>query len=66
MPKLKTNRGAAKRFKVSKNGKVIGGAACLRHGMRKRPQKMKRQGRGPMVLSKPDARIILKNFLVNA
>ena len=65
MPKLKTNRGAAKRFKISKSGKVTGGAAFLRHGLRKRSQKMKRQARGTMVLSRPDARLILKKFLVN-
>jgi len=33
MPKMKTNRSAAKRFKVSGTGKVVGYHASKRHGM---------------------------------
>ena len=41
-------------------------AAGKRHGMVKRPQKMKRNARGTMVLTPQDGEIILKNFLRNA
>ena len=33
MPKMKTNRAAAKRFKVSGTGKAIRGHSGVRHGM---------------------------------
>ena len=33
MPKLKTNRAAAKRFKLSGTGKAMRGRSGLRHGM---------------------------------
>ena len=36
MPKLKTNSGAKKRFKVTGSGKVIRAHAGKRHGMIKR------------------------------
>lgn len=40
--KMKTNRGAAKRFKVRSSGKIKRKRAFLRHGMRKKPAKVKR------------------------
>jgi len=63
MPKLKTKSGAKKRFKLTASGNVRAQAAGKRHGMVKRPQKMKRKARGMMTLSDSDARIIKKNFL---
>jgi len=66
MPKLKTHSGSKKRFKVTADRHVKAQAAGKRHGMVKRPQKMKRKARGMMVLHDQDARIILKNFLRNA
>ena len=62
MPKMKTKSGAKKRFKVTASGKVVGSPAFLSHNLRKRPQKMKRQARGTMILSEPDAKVI-KRFL---
>lgn len=56
MPKMKTKSGAKKRFKVTATGKVLGSYAFKSHNLRKRSQKMKRQARGMMVLSAPDAR----------
>ncbi len=47
MPKMKTNRGAAKRFKVKKSGKVKRGAAYRSHILTKKSQKRKRNLRGP-------------------
>ena len=58
MPKLKTKSSAKKRFKTTATGKVRAGVAFKRHNLRKRSQKMKRQARGTMILSAPDARIV--------
>ncbi len=63
MPKLKTKSSAKKRFRLTATGKVRMNFAYKRHGMRKRPQKMKRKARGTKLASAPDARIILRNFL---
>ncbi|MBT4880236.1 MAG: 50S ribosomal protein L35 [Alphaproteobacteria bacterium] len=60
MPKMKTKSSVKKRFRVTATGKIKVGAAFKRHNLRKRSQKMKRQSRGTMVLSQPDARIIRK------
>ena len=66
MPKLKTKSGAKKRFKVTASGKVRVQSAYMRHGMRKRSQKMKRNARGTKLLAPADAKIVLRNFLPNA
>jgi large subunit ribosomal protein L35 len=42
MPKMKSNRGAAKRFKVSKNGKVMRSKANKSHILTKKKRKRKR------------------------
>ena len=63
MPKLKTKSSAKKRFKVSATGKVKSKNAFTRHMMRNKSTKMKRQARGTMVLSFPDALKILINYL---
>ena len=42
MPKIKTHSGAKKRFKVSKNGKVMRAHANKRHILNKKPTKRKR------------------------
>ncbi|MDR3186884.1 MAG: 50S ribosomal protein L35 [Holosporaceae bacterium] len=60
MPKLKTKSAAKKRFRFSSSGKVIAQASFKRHNLRKRPQKMKRQARGTMILSPNDSKNILK------
>lgn len=43
MPKMKTHRGAAKRFTVTKSGKVKFKRANLRHNLSHRTKKVKRQ-----------------------
>lgn len=58
MPKLKTKASAKKRFRLTGTGKVRVGAAGLRHMLRRRSQKMKRQARGTMILSDQDAKIV--------
>lgn len=65
MPKMKTKSGAKKRFKLTATGRVKAGSALLNHGMRKRPQKMKRKARGTMILADADAKIVKKNYLPN-
>ncbi len=63
MPKMKTKSGAKKRFKVTKSGKVKSKQAFMRHMQMNKPKSMKRKARGTDVLSDPDARIVLRNFL---
>jgi large subunit ribosomal protein L35 len=53
MPKLKTNRGAAKRFRKTANGFKAGGA-FKRHILTKKSTKTKRQQRGPMAVHASD------------
>ncbi len=58
MPKMKTHRGAAKRFKKTKN-KIKRGAAYRSHILTKKSPKTKRHLRAPHYVSKVDeARII--------
>ena len=63
MPKMKTKSGAKKRFKVTKSGKVKSKQAYMRHMQMNKPKSMKRKARGTGLLSDPDARIVLRNFL---
>jgi large subunit ribosomal protein L35 len=65
MPKMKTNSGAKKRFKLTASGKVKVGQAGKQHGMIKRSNKFIRQARGTMVMAEPDARVIRRHFLPN-
>ena len=46
MPKMKTNRGAAKRFKRTGTGQLKRASANRRHIMMKKEQKRKRHLRG--------------------
>ena len=60
MPKLKTHSGAKKRFKLSKNGKVIRGHAYMSHlcnGHGKTP-KTKRHARGTTVTDHTNANAV--------
>ena len=60
MPKLKSKSGAKKRFRATGTGKILHNHACKRHGLRKRPQDMKRQSRGTTLLSAADVKIVRK------
>lgn len=46
MPKIKTNSGAKKRFKISKNGKIKRGYAFISHQPTLKSRKKKRHSRG--------------------
>ncbi|MCE9626216.1 MAG: 50S ribosomal protein L35 [Deltaproteobacteria bacterium] len=52
MPKLKSKRGAKKRFKVTATGKVMAGQMNKRHILTGKPKKRKRQLRGTRVVNK--------------
>jgi len=54
--KLKTHKGAAKRFKISGTGKVLRGAAFKRHILTSKTTKVKRHLRGSKVVTPGDAR----------
>jgi large subunit ribosomal protein L35 len=60
MGKLKTNRSAAKRFAVSKTGKVKHKKAYLRHLLSSKGRARKRHLRRPGILNPTDARKIRK------
>lgn len=51
MPKIKTHRGAAKRMKVTKNGKVKYQKANRRHLLENKSAKRKRQACKPQFVS---------------
>ncbi len=58
MPKLKTKRGAAKRFGMTKSGKIKRGKACASHILTKKSSKRKRGLRKADIVSKADKRAI--------
>ena len=64
MPKQKTHRGAAKRFKISGGGKVVRHQSMCSHIMTKKTTKRKRQLRQQTVTTGKPARNI-KELLHN-
>jgi len=56
MPKLKTHRGAAKRFKRTKNGKFLRGKAFKQHILSSKTTKRKRHLRGTTTVSEAESR----------
>ena len=56
MPKLKSHRGAAKRFKKTGTGKFLRGKAFKRHILTSKPTRRKRHNRGTVVVSPADVR----------
>ena len=55
MPKLKSHRGAAKRFKKTGTGKIVRAKAFKRHILTSKPTRRKRQARGTQVVDAGDA-----------
>ena len=55
MPKLKTHRGAAKRFKKSASGKFLRSSAFKRHILTSKTTKRKRGLRGDKVVTDQDS-----------
>lgn len=60
MPKLKTNRGAAKRFRAKGNGKFKAGQSHLRHILTKKSAKRKRQLGSPKHVADVDTAAVRK------
>ena len=58
MPKLKTHRGAAKRFSFTKSGKIKRGKAYKSHILTKKAQKRKRGLRKATTLTSADLKRI--------
>jgi len=58
MPKLKTNRSAAKRFKVTKSGKVMRRLAFHSHILTKKSPKRRRRLRSEVELKSADRKRI--------
>jgi large subunit ribosomal protein L35 len=56
MPKMKTNRAAAKRFRVTGTGKVVRNQAKKRHLLTGKTPKSKRQLGGSVVVKSGDAK----------
>ncbi|NMB26196.1 MAG: 50S ribosomal protein L35 [Firmicutes bacterium] len=56
MPKLKTHRGAAKRFKVTGSGKIRRSKAYKSHILEKKSSKRKRNLRQPTLVDSADAK----------
>lgn len=60
MPKLKTKKAAAKRFKKTGSGKIKRGNVNRRHILESKSKKNKRQGRRDVVISPTDVRRVKK------
>ena len=58
MPKMKTNRGAAKRFRKSGTGKFKRGQSFRRHIRTKKSTKRKRHLREPSQVAACDSRMV--------
>ena len=56
MPKLKTHRGAAKRFRVTRSGKVMGNHSTKSHKLVKKGPARRQDLRGPAHLTETDGR----------
>ncbi|MFH1541516.1 MAG: 50S ribosomal protein L35 [bacterium] len=54
MPKQKTRRAAAKRFRITKKGKIVRRHAGMRHMLESRSKKKKRSLRGSVLVDKAD------------
>ncbi len=60
MPKMKTNRGAAKRFRVTKSGKIKRNQSHRRHILTKKSTKRKRHLRSDSYVCECDVPSIKK------
>ena len=58
MPKMKTRRGAAKRFKVTGSGRIKRNKANHRHMLIRRSNKAKRKMRQAGILKTGDAKLV--------
>ncbi|MGI6032257.1 MAG: 50S ribosomal protein L35 [Coriobacteriales bacterium] len=62
MPKMKTHKGTAKRFRVTGSGKIMRAKAYKSHILTKKSQKRKRNFRHETEVAKSDAKVVKKNL----
>ena len=62
MPKMKTQRGSAKRFRVTGSGKIMRAKGYKSHILTKKSPKRKRNFRKETVVSEADKRVIARNL----
>ena len=60
MPKMKTNRGAAKRFKTTGTGKIVRGKAFTSHILTKKSTKQKRNLRKSGILDSANVKNVAR------
>lgn len=60
MPKMKTHRGAAKRYSVTGSGKIKRARAYKSHILTKKTTKRKRNLRKPAYVSEAEAKVVRK------
>ncbi len=62
MPKMKTHRGSAKRFRVTGSGKIMRAKAYKSHILTKKSPKRKRNFRKETVIAEADRKVIARNL----
>ncbi len=62
MPKMRTHKGAAKRFRVTGSGKIMRGKAFKSHILTKKSPKRKRNFRHETEIAPSDTNVIKKNL----
>ena len=62
MPKMKTHRGTAKRFRVTGSGKTIRAKAYKSHIMTKKSQMRKRNFRHETEVATADSKVVARNL----
>ena len=62
MPKMKTHKGTAKRFRVTGSGKIMRAKAFKSHILTKKSQKRKRNFRKEPELSAADTTVVKRNL----
>jgi large subunit ribosomal protein L35 len=66
MPKMKTNSGAKKRFKITGTGKIVHKQAGKRHNLNKKSQNRIRKLRKSAILSAGHSHSIMKHKMPNS
>ncbi|MBQ6390420.1 MAG: 50S ribosomal protein L35 [Eggerthellaceae bacterium] len=62
MPKMKSHRGTAKRFRVTGTGKIVRAKAYKSHILTKKSPKRKRNFRKETVIAEADRKVIARNL----
>lgn len=62
MPKMKTHKGTAKRFRVTGTGKIVRGKAFKSHILEKKSPKRKRGFRQETIVADSDKKVISKGL----